>query len=190
MKKSDDSDFDDFTRMLMRFVLHSPNPDLRDGLSPVQVEILHLLANGIADCDDLGQTLGLSVANVRIQKIKLQNEISRRVVNKWLVQKAERKTETTRSVDYTNRGIDTAKFLPPKNAEFLLALMLGKENQEAALGCFAELYEKKAIRWGKSRARVWAWVQVAKTLAPVLKRLVLKLSGLAAAYEWVKHHLS
>ena len=80
--------------------------------------------------------------------------------------------------------------LPPKNAEFLLALLLDKEDQEAAIGCFEELYSKRVVRWGKSRARVWAWVQVGKTLAPVLKRVVLKVSGLVAAYEWLKHHLS
>lgn len=79
---------------------------------------------------------------------------------------------------------------PPKNAELLFLLLLNKEEQEAAIGCFSELYAKRVVRLGKVRAWIWAWCEVAKTAGAVFKRLALKVSGLVAAYEWLKHHLS
>ena len=186
MKKSYVSDSDEIELKLKHMGLEGVESDL----SLTEINILYLLAEGFEDCQAVGKVLGISEAAVRIQKARLRAKISNKILQHAFVQDAEGETETTRPVASPSRGIDTTKSQPPKNAEFLLALLLGKEDQEAALGCFAELYEKKAIRWGKSRARVWAWVQVAKTLAPVLKRVVLKLSGLAAAYEWLKHHLS
>ena len=136
-----------------------------------------------------GTSLQESGSNTETAKFFTTSARGSETVNS-LPQESESNTEIAKSFATSARVSETANSLPPKNAEFLLALFLGKEDQEAAIGCFTELYSKRVVRLGKSRARLWAWVQVGKTLVPVLKRVVLKVSGLIAAYEWLKHHLS
>ena len=77
---------------------------------------------------------------------------------------------------------------PPLNAEFLLGVLLKREDQEIAIGCFIEVYGKKLERLGKRRADLWAWCDVVKTAWAVLKHGLLKMTGFYAAYEWLKHY--
>jgi hypothetical protein len=153
----------------------------------LQMKLVRSIRNDLVHSRDLGH--GKTELTVRIEESVLA-ELRKRFTQSSLLQDGESKTETAKSFASMARGSETVNSLPPKNAEFLLALFLNKEDQEAATGCFAELYSKRVVRWGKSRALLWAWIQVGKTLVSVLKRVVLKVSGLIAAYEWLKHHLS
>lgn len=169
--------------------LNSSQPG--DAFTREQLEIVRRIRNQPAHSHDLQD---FSRMNVEVQSEKA--ELAHEMVKMWkqqitlLLQESESETESANSFASTVHESETVNSLPPKNAEFLLALILDKKDQEAAIGCFTELYSKKVVRWGKSRARLWAWVQVGKTLVPVLKRVGLKVSGLIAAYEWLKHPLS
>jgi hypothetical protein len=79
---------------------------------------------------------------------------------------------------------------PPMNAEFLLHLMLGADQREAAIGDFLELYWQRFDRFGERRARLWAYCEVVRMLWPVMKRVIAKFTGLVAAGEWVRRHFS
>ncbi len=78
---------------------------------------------------------------------------------------------------------------PPKNAELIFSVLLPREQQECALGCFCELYAKRLNKLGARRAWLWAWCEVLKELSPSLKRAGLRITGLAAAAEWLRRQL-
>ena len=78
---------------------------------------------------------------------------------------------------------------PPKNAELIFSILFPREQQEYALGCFCELYVKRVARLGAKRAWLWAWCEVLKGLYPSLKRAGLRITGLAAAAEWLRQQL-
>jgi len=191
MKKRKISTRDKALSKLATIHVKSLNTDQQTArLTRMQLEILSLIRNGIAHPHELAQTLGISDERARFEKAKLYDRILKSVRQGTSLQGAERRVEKEKTLLPAERLIERTKSLPPRNAEFILGLLVSKEDQEAALGCFEELYRKRVVRLGESRARVWAWCQVGKTVWPVLKRIVLKVSGLIAAYEWLKHHLS
>lgn len=187
MKESDESIPDEVLLQLINSDiehLELPRPDTPESIQ-VTSEALRAY---VARSHDPQNFLRLGIEIARFDKDERWMRVKTLLVGS-LRQDKDAGTETEDSFDSASESTPV-NFLPPANAEFLLALFLDKANQEAAIGCFAELYSKRVLRWGESRARLWAWVQVGKTLLPVLKRVVLKVTGLFAAYEWLKHHLS
>lgn len=75
------------------------------------------------------------------------------------------------------------------NGEFLLSILLNKDEQEAAIGDFLERYAHKLQRLGKLRADLWAYSDVARTVWPVLQRKLAKTVGIVGAADWIRRHL-
>jgi len=53
---------------------------------------------------------------------------------------------------------------PHKFAKLLLSYILSKENRESIVGDFDEFYHEIAIEEGISKAKLWYWIQIAKSL--------------------------
>jgi hypothetical protein len=79
---------------------------------------------------------------------------------------------------------------PPLNAEFILHLLLNKDEQDAIIGDLIERYGSKARRMGVRRANLWFYMEIARTTWPLLKRIAVRASGLIALGEWVRRHVS
>jgi hypothetical protein len=57
---------------------------------------------------------------------------------------------------------------PPKPAEYLLYLFLSKDNREAILGDLEEEFHEVEAKFGMNKARIYYWVQVIKSIYPLL----------------------
>ena len=79
---------------------------------------------------------------------------------------------------------------PPVNGEFALHLLLSKEEQEAVSGDLIERYGQKCERFGEQRARLWFYCEVFRSVWPLLRRAIARVSGLIAAGEWIRRHIS
>lgn len=79
---------------------------------------------------------------------------------------------------------------PPMNAEFILHLLLRKDEREAVIGDLVERYVQKLERFGERRARLWFYCEVLRSVWPLLRRTVAKAGGLIAAGEWIRRHIS
>lgn len=67
---------------------------------------------------------------------------------------------------------------PPFNAEYLLYLLLRKEEREVVIGDLIEEYVDIERRFGERHANFWFYKQVAGSLWPLLRRTLLKLGAL------------
>lgn len=79
---------------------------------------------------------------------------------------------------------------PPLNAEFFLHLLLRHDEHDAIIGDLIERYGKKCARLGTSRANFWFYAEVFWTALPLIKRALLKVSGMMALAEFVRRHIS
>jgi hypothetical protein len=78
---------------------------------------------------------------------------------------------------------------PPINAEFILHLLLRHDEHDALIGDLIERYGKKCARLGVRRAKLWFYAEILWTALPLLKRVLVKASGLVAFGEWVRRHV-
>lgn len=78
---------------------------------------------------------------------------------------------------------------PPMNAELILHLLLRHDEHDALIGDLIERYGKKCTRLGARRANLWFYAEVLWTALPLLKRTLIKASGLVAFGEWVRRHV-
>jgi len=78
---------------------------------------------------------------------------------------------------------------PPINAEFILHLLLRHDEHDAVIGDLIERYVKKCERLGVRRANLWFYAEILWTALPLLKRALVKASGLVAFGEWVRRHV-
>jgi hypothetical protein len=78
---------------------------------------------------------------------------------------------------------------PPINAEFILHLLLRRDEQEAVIGDLLERYPKKYERLGKRRAQLWFCVEVFRSTWPLVKRTVFKATSLITLGEWIRRHI-
>lgn len=67
---------------------------------------------------------------------------------------------------------------PPFNAEYLLYLLLRKEEREALIGDLIEEYGTITRRFNKQRADIWFYKQVLGSLLPLLRRQILRIGAL------------
>jgi hypothetical protein len=67
---------------------------------------------------------------------------------------------------------------PPFNAEYLLYLLLRKEERDVVIGDLIECYGKIRGRFSKRRADIWFYKQVAGSLLPLLRRALLRIGAL------------
>jgi hypothetical protein len=78
----------------------------------------------------------------------------------------------------------------PMNGEFILHLLLSKEDQEVVMGDLIERYGQKRERFGEQRARVWFYCEVLRSVWPLLRRAIARAGALIAAAEWLRRHIS
>jgi hypothetical protein len=68
---------------------------------------------------------------------------------------------------------------PPFDAEFMLHLSLGKEERAAVIGDLVEEYRLMLRRFGRRRANIWFYKQVAGSVWPLFQRAVSRVAKLA-----------
>lgn len=79
---------------------------------------------------------------------------------------------------------------PPLDAEFILHLLLNKDEQDALIGDLIERYGRKCERLGVRRANLWFYAEVVRTAWPLVKRVIAKAGGALAVGEWLRRHIS
>lgn len=67
---------------------------------------------------------------------------------------------------------------PPFNAEYLLFLILRKEERDVVIGDLVEGYGLIIERFSKRHADIWFYKQVAGSLCPLLRRTLLRIGAL------------
>jgi hypothetical protein len=67
---------------------------------------------------------------------------------------------------------------PPINAEYVLHLVLGKEEREAVIGDLVQEYGRIRQRFGRRNADIWFYKQVIWSLWPFLRRALVRLGTL------------
>jgi hypothetical protein len=76
--------------------------------------------------------------------------------------------------------VELSECVPPARAEFVGALFLKPELREHVLGCRAEDFTYNVARFGRSRAVVFYWWDIAASLRAPLWALVKRALGFAA----------
>lgn len=75
---------------------------------------------------------------------------------------------------------------PPINAEFALCLFLREQEHDAFIGCLTERYGCMVEKFGKRRADIWYYAEVARSLSPLVRRFGAKAIKLAILGEWIR----
>ncbi len=68
---------------------------------------------------------------------------------------------------------------PPFNAEYILYLLLARDERDFVIGDLIEGYGEISTRFNKRRADLWFYKQVAGSLWPLLRRALLEIQALA-----------
>jgi len=79
---------------------------------------------------------------------------------------------------------------PPKNAKFLLYLVLDKNSRDPGLGDAIENFGKHVKMFGRRRAKILFYQEVARSAWPFVKRLAMKASGLFLLGKWLRKFIS
>lgn len=67
---------------------------------------------------------------------------------------------------------------PPLNAEFVLYLLLRKEERDVVIGDLIECYDQILRRFDKRHADIWFYKQVIGSLFPLIRRALLRIGAL------------
>lgn len=67
---------------------------------------------------------------------------------------------------------------PPFNAEYILHILLGRDERDVVIGDLIEGYGKVMVRFNKRRADIWFYKQVGGSLLPLLRRALLRIGTL------------
>jgi hypothetical protein len=108
----------------------------------------------------------------RSKKTEKETELS--VVGKFLVVLAHEWL-------FRSKSKVNSESKPPFNAEYLLYLFLRREERDAVIGDLVECYGRVFRQFGKRRANIWFYKQVAVSLFPLLRRAILRI----AAFAWL-----
>lgn len=73
---------------------------------------------------------------------------------------------------------DSADLRPPFNAEYLLYLLLRREERDVVIGDLLEAYVRVLARFNKRQADIWFYKQVLGSLWPLMKKAALRIGGL------------
>lgn len=73
---------------------------------------------------------------------------------------------------------ETRPVRPPFNAEYVLYLLLRKDEREVVVGDLIEGYEEVFQRFNERRANIWFYKQVCGSLWPFIRRGLLKIGTL------------
>jgi hypothetical protein len=150
--------------------------ELADRVSP---EIIHLLVGRV-----LVRLQHSSAIGYHSEKAWIRDALRREF---WAIYSIE--SPEISSVFVTRQDIivnESSKPRPPLNAEFVLHLLLKKEEQDAVIGDLLERYANKYKRLGKSRADIWFYTEVGRSLWPLAKRFAAKAIKIAVVGEWIR----
>jgi hypothetical protein len=92
--------------------------------------------------------------------------------------------ETTEAVLAYNATVGNSR--APFHAEYLLHLLLAKQEREALIGDLLEEYKQIVHYFGKRYADIWFYKQVAFSIWPFVRRIVTR----AAALLWLSRFIS
>jgi len=138
-------------------------------ISTRQLDVIRLLAAGNST-KDIASLLGISETTVKAYQLKVMSNMQR---------------ETVEQIVRRNMGhalppgqplIPMAR--PPINAEYVLCLLLRKEEREVVVGDLIESYNEVLKRFDKRRADIWFYKQVTGSLFPLFRRAMLRIGGL------------
>jgi len=87
---------------------------------------------------------------------------------RWLVDTASKSGART----------NVSPLRPPFNAEYLLYLLLRREDRDIVIGDLLEGYGEVLRRFNKRRADIWFYWQVASSLFPLLRRALFRIGVL------------
>ena len=80
----------------------------------------------------------------------------------------------------------------PRNAQYLLWLLMPRAQREAVIGDIAEQFAQVEQSQGLRRARAWYWCEVARSLWPIAMdcaRRLVKWGVFGAAAEWLRRFI-
>jgi hypothetical protein len=78
-------------------------------------------------------------------------------------------------VRHSNRKAKSNTSRPPFNAEYLLYLLLRREERDTVIGDLVEEYAQIRKRFGGRRASVWFYKEVAFSIWPFFRRAVVRI---------------
>jgi DNA-binding CsgD family transcriptional regulator len=139
-------------------------------LSPEQMQILRLMAGGDS-ARQIASRLEISEQTIRTYRVKVLERARGRAVRQIAAQR-----NTRRRIVWSYRGKQVLR--PPFNAEYILYLLLRKEEREVAIGDMIEEYSQVLERFNKRRADIWFYKQVAGSILPLLRQALLRIGAL------------
>ena len=92
----------------------------------------------------------------------------------WFVIRRIRKPRSMSTIASKEKG----RPRPPINAEYVLHLLLTKDERISLPGDLTEEYADIVQHFGKTRADIWYCKQVLGSLAPLLRRAIVRLAHL------------
>lgn len=87
-------------------------------------------------------------------------------------------TLTLIEVLFRSRKATKTEPRPPFNAEYVLHLLLRKDERDVVIGDLIEEYANVLERFNKRRADIWFYKQVGGSLFPLMRRAVVKIGAL------------
>jgi hypothetical protein len=79
---------------------------------------------------------------------------------------------------------------PPRLADLLLRLCTPPESREALFGCLTEDFNRDCAQFGLRRAIWFYWIEVARSVLPLLGRTIGRLVKWAAILDAIWRHFS
>jgi hypothetical protein len=158
---------------------------------PLKARIVELRYFGGLTVEETSEVLKISTATVmrdwRLARVWLRREIQS-VESLFEDSRATSKgTEATPTPNLpfeesgaTSKETEAKSAIPspPFNAEYLLYLLLRKEEREILIGDLTEEYGEVNNRFNKHRADTWFYKQVFGSVWPLLRRALLKIGAL------------
>jgi hypothetical protein len=141
-------------------------------LSPRHNEILRLVLEGNT-ISEIASQLSLDERTVLTYHAKLVAGVKSNLVNGKSI-----KDDAPQSPPATRTSRPERLPRPPINAEYILYLLLRKEEREVVIGDLLECYGQMVRRFDKRRADIWFYKQVGGSLLPLLRRALLKIGAL------------
>jgi hypothetical protein len=134
-----------------------------------ELPIFRLLAEGYA-LHEIALRLNVKDSTVRFYSNQLRRRIREHAAKTVPSPKIQHQFV---EVDYAGRIVR-----PPMNAEYVLYLLLRKEEREIVIGDLLECYSVMVHRFDKRRADIWFYKQVIGSIFPLLRRQVLRIGAL------------
>jgi hypothetical protein len=85
--------------------------------------------------------------------------------------------ETALTVPIPAQDNDCTEQPSPAAAEYILRFVLEEKDREIVLGDLYETYERVAEKSGKRRADLWICYEVARSVWPLVRRLIVRITG-------------